>query len=321
MTSVMPSPRDTMDVPSQPFSEPDEHAGTDKISPHTDRSTSNITILPNELLIHIVGYLAFDNIQYLGPAFLHTYKQTQKDLRSVCLVSKQLEAVTRQYLYRAVMVNNADVLVYLVRTLDENRALGQHIKRLVFDVPFMLEDVHYRKLNVAVLRSRRNFTEICAMAAVSSDFAQYQWSVLHTRMVSENRYPELPDLPFDEWAWRKERKILGHLHFEILLRSNNIESLYFGSTCFGPPAFMSPYMGLLSQVGLAMGGGLGHRKVPGFMPKLQKLQLLGEGPLSPSFARSFLEIPSLQTLQFFHDNGTWFSLDPLEDSGFRSKSS
>lgn len=326
MTSVMPGLQDPMDVPPQPVSEPQEHAGNGNIPLHTDRNTSIITMLPTELLMNIVGYLAFDHIQCLDQASLHTYQQTQKDLRSVCLVSKQMSAVARQYLYRAVMVNNVDVLVYLVRTLDEDRALGQHIKRLVFEVPFILEDVRYRKPNVAVLGSGRRFSKICKMAVDASDFTEYQQTLLRTQETNETNGWNIPCPTFDKWAWRKECDILGDLHFEILLRSNNLESLCFGMICPANSHGIWPYLPFFSQVASAMGQGLWSRPVPGFMSKLQQLQLLGdnrkgEGPFSVEFLRALLEIPSLKALKCFNDDGKWCRLGPRQKFGIPSKSS
>lgn len=305
-------------MPSQPVTERDENAGADKMSLHAHRTTSNITILPNELLMHIAGYLAFDHIQYLDQASFHTYKQIQKDLWSVCLVSKQMEPVARQYLYRAVMVNNVDVLVYLVRTLSENWALGQYVRRIVFDVPFAFEDLHYRRPNVAVLESAQRFSRICKVAVEASDFARYQQELLSAQGISVSRGRNILYPTFNKWAWRRECDILGELHFEILLRSSNLESLCFGTISQS----FYPYIALFSQIEPAIDGNWGYRKVPEFMSKLQKLQLLGDsrdGPFSTTFVRGLLAIPSLQTLEFFYDNGAWFRLDPDQEFQSRGK--
>lgn len=53
-------------------------------------------------LMHVFEYLALRNVQpHLDIAAFHAYKQSQNVLRSVSLVSKQMDAVARRYLYRA----------------------------------------------------------------------------------------------------------------------------------------------------------------------------------------------------------------------------
>ncbi|KAI7782575.1 hypothetical protein LA080_013063 [Diaporthe eres] len=140
------------DAPPQPSAKRRKTSDHAKSPPTTDQNISDIRSLPVELLMHV-----FETF--------HAYKQSQNDLRCVCLVSKQMDAVARRYLYRAAIVHNVDVLAYLLRTLDEVHALGEHFKCLVLEVPFTLEDEKYRKPDVAVLASHPNYSHIYHVAA------------------------------------------------------------------------------------------------------------------------------------------------------------
>ncbi|KAI3394411.1 hypothetical protein diail_2823 [Diaporthe ilicicola] len=302
--------------PSQPVNETKKSTSHTQGPPSTNGNIINITILPNELLMRILSYLAPDNVQAnLDRASFRTYKQAQKDLRHVCLVSKQMDAVARQYLYRAAIINNVDILIYLARTLDESAALGQHFKHLVFAVPFILKDVHYRKPNVAALESRPRYFRICKQAKDASNAAKFERiSVDRQERYGQNDW-EAASSTFDNWVWWNECRILCDLHSEVLLRSTSLESLCFGMiSSFQASSLVIP---MLTQVGRAIGRGQGTRTVPGFTSKLQRLQLLGdnrddEGPLFASPVSFLLEFSSLQTLECVDDNGMWFDLKPRQ---------
>ncbi|KKY35871.1 hypothetical protein UCDDA912_g04143 [Diaporthe ampelina] len=199
--------------------------------------------------MHIFGYLAPNEVQpYLDTTSFNRYKQAQKDLRNVCLVSKQMVQVARLYLYRAAIVNNVDVLAYLLRTLDENQALGQHLKRLVLEVPFILEDVYYRKPNTAVLESRPNYSEICAMAFKTSDISEYERQLARAREFYSEPHWNFSGPSFVEWAWERECEVLGLMYFEILLRTKSLESLCLDMICAANRHFVWPYLSFLSKI-------------------------------------------------------------------------
>lgn len=290
-----------------------------------NRKISSIQSLPVELLLHIFGYLAPENVQpHLNSVSFQAYKQAQKDVRSVCLVSKQMDLVARPYLYCAAIVNNVDVLAYLLRTLDEAQALAQHVKHLVLEVPFTSEDGHYRKPNVAALQSRPNYSKICGIMAKASDVTQYDRHLAVNPRMFLGSNVGIPDFTFMEWAWGEECEALGLMYFEILRRTSNLQSLCFGMLCSGKGHLTIPYHSLLVNVRSAMGE-LKHI-VPGqaFMPKLHQLQLFrndahGRGPYQADFLRYFVDIPSLRALQSLHDDGEWYHLDPEQKLEFPSK--
>lgn len=115
--------------------------GKTKTLQTTDQKISHLTGLPVELLMLIFQHLAPDEVQpYLDETSFQAYMQARKDLRNACLVSKTLEGVARPYLYQGVVVKDADTMAYLLRTLDENQALGQKIKQLVLEVPGSSKD-------------------------------------------------------------------------------------------------------------------------------------------------------------------------------------
>lgn len=294
--------------------------------PPSDQTISYIQSLPVELLMHIFEYLAPRNVQpHLDSVSFRAYKQSQNDLRSVCLVSKLMDAVARPFLYRAAIVNNVDVLTYLLRTLDEVQALGEHFKRLVLEVPFTLEDEQYRKPNVSVLASRPNYSKIYREAAETSDVTQYEQHLVSFRRlcVGGNRYRPPPT--FRKWAWRKECELLGLMHFELLRRTDNLQSLCFGMIYSSSPELLSPFSSFSGKVRHTMAGREGDETILPFMPKLLELQLLGnkadgQRPYSASFLQSFLGISSLRALQSLHDDGYWFHRDPHQRPEFPSKS-
>jgi hypothetical protein len=298
----------------------DNGGGNAESPPKTNQASPNITSLPNELLMHTFGYLAPDKVEpYLYGASSRAYKQSQKDLRSVCLVSKQMDAAAREYLYRAVIVGNADVLVYLARTLDENLALGQHIKRLVFEIPFISEHVCYPKPNVSVLKSRPGYSYICAMAVDASDVGKYEESLAAQREVRKQYNDNLnsPLKTFGEWASGKIYNILGQLYLETFLRSENLESLCFGRISPARSKYLFHSSSLFGEIGGAMGLFRHSEKVRRLMSKLQELQVHaydqygGGEPFAASFVSRFLSLPSLRTLRCSGDNGKWNRLQPL----------
>lgn len=312
------------DAPPESSRKRDKTSDHAKSPPPTDQNISHIRSLPVELLRHIFEYLAPNNVQpHLDSAAFRAYKQSQNDLRSVCLVSKLMDAVARPYLYRAAIVNNVDVLAYLLRTLDEVQALGEHFNRLVLEVPFTLENEQYRKPNVAVLTSRPNYSNIYLAAAEASDVTRYEQHLVSVRRLGLERDFLGPHLAFREWAWMRECSILGLMHFEILRRTNNLQSLCFGIICSASPHFVFPYSPFFGHVGHAMRKDV--EVVHPFMPKLLELQLLGnnedgQGPYSAYFLKHFLEIPSLRALECLHDDGDWFDLDPHQGPELPSKS-
>lgn len=165
----------------------------------TNREVSHLTGLPIELLMLIFQHLAPDEVQpYLDDTSFHAYTQARKDLRNVCLVSKTLEGVARPYLYQGVIVKDAHTMAYLLRTLDENQALGQKIKQLVLEVPGSSKDEGYRKPNAAILESRPNFKEIREIADRESDSDEYQRYVDWSR---SGVLRAIRETPFEEWTW------------------------------------------------------------------------------------------------------------------------
>lgn len=278
------------------------------------RMISYLNTLPVELLTNIFGYLAPDNVQpHLDSISLHAYKEAQKVLRNVCLVSKQMDAVARSFLYQGVVVNSADVMAYFLRTLDDNQTLGQKVKKLVLEVPCSLEVEDYQKPNVDVLETRPNFKEIQKRAGLVSDFDAYQSECARHREFWAPHGLDEPDGTFSEWACKKECEVFNLMHFEILLRTTNLESLCFGIL----PSYLYScitFVDLLrSPLRLTAPGD--RKLVVPFMSKLTDLHLLGDHKNDQQtyyveFLELFLRIASLRRIESFHDDGDWTHLDP-----------
>lgn len=313
---IMQSLEDPQPQPSEKCS---EIADDLKNLPPTDATIGHILSLPVELHMDILEYLAPDDVQpYLDSESFREYKTAQKDLRSVCLVSKQMEAVARPYLYRAVIVCNVDVLAYLIRALDETQSLGQHVKRLVLEVPSTREVGNYRKPNVAIFESRPNYRGICRLAEeVSRAIEIHQKGLLEHKSIRDQPGPMFP-----QWVRNKEYEILGLMHFEMLLRTNNLESLSFGRMC--SRHLFLPYSSSPDNVGLVMGTVQGKYPARPFLPKLHKLEILrsgSDGPYTASFLVYFLGTTALRALKSSQDDGNWFHLDPCQELGIHSESS
>lgn len=292
--------------------------------PSIDANKAGITALPNELLMPIARYLSFDKAEaQLDSVSLQEYIQCQKDLRNLCLVSKQMEPVGRQYLYRAIIVKNSDVLVYLARTLDMSPGLGNLVKQMVFEVPFDLKHERYRKPYVGVLGSRPNYAKICQMAVEAFDPAKFE----EIKVRNRTEYGMEIRSTFREWGWSMECHILRQLHRDILLRLSNLELLCFamldGSLA---PFSLRAKARVLRTIGSIDGQGPASQPVSGLHPKLKELQLLGhngDGDVMGSWAcmKAFLQIPSLRVLKCVRDDGNVHQLVPDEEFAIPRKSS
>ncbi|KAI3393459.1 hypothetical protein diail_4255 [Diaporthe ilicicola] len=309
-----PQDHDRRDLdPPDPLSTPSAH-----------RELSHIESLPVELLMQVIDFLSPDNIRpclHKSQLSMLLYMRAQKNLRMVCLVSKQMDAVARPYLYRAAIINNVDVLSYFLRSLDENNALGQHVKYLSLEVPFDLEGADYRRPNVAVLKSRPTFSEIPDPKSEESDMPEY---VNHMHKVEDFAahvlhisYDEKHIPTFEKWAWNKDCEILSQIYYNILLRTENLESFCFGMICSAANLFMFRGFSLrllramkLSKIRLPKNI---HSPVP-LMSKLKALHLVGadtdsRGHHIPFVVQPFLGLPSLRALKSFRDDGGWYGLN------------
>lgn len=141
-------------------------------------SPATFNSLPNETIISIAEHLAFDDVQpYLSDASLVKYKEAQNTLRNLSLVSKTLNDVARPQLYRVIVVDNADVLVKLVRTMTEQKVtLGQHVKTLVLQVPFDNEDERFTAPDLTTFLTC-NELELSTMAENPFSYG-HSWSEL-----------------------------------------------------------------------------------------------------------------------------------------------
>lgn len=306
------------DISPQPQKKRKKKTSNTKNLPNADRKITRLEDLPVELLTHIFGYLAPDNVQpYIDGMPLHAYKQGHKDLRNVCLVSKRLEAIARAHLYCTVIVSNVDVLVYFLRTLDENHGLGQLVKRLVMEVPFSSNEAHYRKPNAAVLGSRPNYSEICETAADASDVTKYEeYAEFHRAAAVEDPSwyeGRIPGGLLEDWASDKENEVIGMMHFEVLFRTSNLESfalrLRNNAATFAYSSFTDPLVSAL---------GPNNQVAPPNMllTRVKEVQLLADcggrqSPYSFSYMKPFLDLPYLRTIKSFHDNGHWLRIEPF----------
>ncbi|KAK2613343.1 hypothetical protein N8I77_000261 [Diaporthe amygdali] len=298
---------------------PEKDTSRTETPPPADREASQLNSLPVELLMQVIGHLAPNDVQpYFDgisqPEFydvdFNPYKQSQKTLRMLCLVSKQMDLVARPYLYRAAFVNHVDVLTYFLRTLDESPALGNHVKHLVLEVPFLSENKKYRKPDVSVLQSGSNFSEICEKAAQASNFTTYQRVLSEKRVLCSLFGMETFECTFEEWTEDKEKEVLNLMYYKTLSSTNNLESLCLGMLALNDKHCPTPQVDFLRSFRGALNPVEGITRAVPFMSKLKAIHLLGEnscyqGYYRAQFMRYFLAVPSLRTLKSSRDNSDW----------------
>lgn len=296
------------DTPPQTVKQPKNDPSDAKSPPRTAGKVAHIMKLPVELLLPIFQHLAPSNVHpYLQGTSLQAYKQAQKNLRSVCLVSKHMDAVARRYLYQEVVVQDTDTLAYLLRTLEENEALGRGVKQLFLELPSSFTDDQYRSPNVAILESRPSFEEIQEANLVPSDYKQYRRD-LHFWPAGNRPKPS-----FNDWAWSKEWRVSSLMLYEVLVRTSNLESFCLGMIPPKRDCLWSEYDFFADLVHSAMGFNVlfRNKRAAPFLPKLTQLQLLanhkgdGDSRYPASFLDDFLVLTSLRTIRSFRDDGCW----------------
>ncbi|KAK7711040.1 hypothetical protein SLS63_012786 [Diaporthe eres] len=102
---------------------PDKHQldRAPQFSTSTTLKRNNLESLPDEVLMNIIGNGDAEN--------------TTSMARNLCLVSKRMEPVARQELYRAISILTCRSLRSLCRTLEKNPELGQYMRDLKLIVP------------------------------------------------------------------------------------------------------------------------------------------------------------------------------------------
>ncbi|KUI54949.1 hypothetical protein VP1G_02313 [Cytospora mali] len=241
---------------------------TDELATITDALPSAPTFesLPSEILMCFAEQLTPTNVQpYLDANSMRAYKDAQNDLQNLGLVSKRMHEVIRPYLYRGIIVDNSDVLVKLVRTLDTyGEGLAQYTKDLVLQVPYHATDEGFRELDTSPLSSCEEYELI--------GISDYKWEACQCW------YP------------------LGRLHLYVLKWMMNLETMCLAmpathgtmDTCTYLPFWEWFYVAARSPFRFLS---------PPFLPKLTTVHLLGDrnslnGQLETDHCRGPLDIPS-----------------------------
>lgn len=252
---------------------------------------STFETLPSEIVMLFAEHLAPTNIQpYLDEASMRTYKEAQNSLRNLGLVSKRMSDVAHPYLYRGIIVDNSDTLVWLVRTLAEHReGLGQHTKRLVLQVPFDEKDENFRNPDLSIFLSSKD-TDLSSLA-MFKNFKD-------------------PDSHF--W-WE-----LGKLYFHILKWTTNLEKLSLGMPLPRRRTFPATMLYLSFWEAFYRASTNPSLLLSPFLSKLTTVRLLGadkcaDGQIDTDHCRRVFDIPSVRKLVCYRDNGMWFDLRPTSE--------
>ncbi|KUI54947.1 hypothetical protein VP1G_02315 [Cytospora mali] len=240
--------------------------GVISLMPGDEKVKASLESLPNEILREIAELLLPNLPTTLpNPEIHHSSaagveeRQGREALRNLCLVSHQFDVAFRKFLFKAPFVSDSGVLLCLYRTLVEKPALGQCVKRLVYEVTIESEDPRHVKLDHNILSSKQLF-----------DLMQAWHSSNHTSM---------------EYL---EHELTCSLYFAILETTTNLKWL---SLNFQPlpdrsesqshlELYGNSFHPLARQVSAASNRSTDERL---FHSKLKSLSLLGNNS-QPSFA-------------------------------------
>ncbi|ROV88128.1 hypothetical protein VMCG_10424 [Cytospora schulzeri] len=250
---------------------------------------STFEALPSEVVMMFAEHLAPTDIQpYLEEASMRTYKEAQNNLRNFGMVSRRMNDLVRPYLYRGIIVDNADRVVQLVRTLAKHRGgFGKHIKDLVLQVPFDETDGKFTVPDVSVFLSSQDEDLVTLAKCRVPNTRAYQ--------------------------------ALGKLYFQVVKWTMNLETLAFGMALPSSGTNSANVLYLFFWKDFCgAAGSPSYFRLPTFLPKLTTVYLHGgksssHRPIDSDQCRRFFDIPSVQKLVCYRDEGLWYDLRPTTE--------
>ncbi|KKY35872.1 hypothetical protein UCDDA912_g04144 [Diaporthe ampelina] len=261
-----------------------EHENPATMAQISIADSSCLEALPDELLTPIIKELVYDENRSGWSARF----AARDDLRSLCLVSKRIDLITRPYLYKKVFISCFDSLAKLHRTISRDPHLGDEIREIDLGVSFG-SATFSKRLTAA---EHKEFLD---------EFNQFR---------ADGRFPT-------------SSRLVGDLCYGVLARAVNICSLKMalensesGNVRFTQEYFMqlynrnhlTAYSDFFDRVRHAS-----RSNASGvvFLPRLETLTLCGlSRPLGIEVFEHFLDLPSLRTVQSRYDDGNWCTLVP-----------
>lgn len=174
--------------------------------------------LPGEVNLIILNLLATsENIRYSGKGYYQQrlVQTALKTLRSVCLVSRHMDALCRPILYQEISVYNADVLIRLVPTIANRRDLAELVKHISLKVPFykLYSYLYTTPADIPTIRLDDALHQLRKAVSDTSDRQVYD-------RTKTNDSP-----PFEVWVRDNGWKFFADLYLVVLERTSNFVSL------------------------------------------------------------------------------------------------
>lgn len=259
---------------------------------------SKLELVPTEVLEEIFCHLSQNGLLSIHDLkeqhILRENRSALTNMRSLCLTSKRVDAVTRSLLFRTVTVSSPEMLIRLYGTFLKTPDLGCHIRQISFEI--LLQDVGPRHFLAACSSQGKTLLKGCDSATKA-------------------------DGPFiNEYCCDQ---ILSACFFEILRRTPNVHQLVLRIQPTNGPR-TKPINGLIEKDWKYMYQPF-FRRVKhaiqasrtgedlGFLPRLTTLHLLGD-PYDPwnvfdiAICHPLLQIHTLEEVKTFRDNGIWSAL-------------
>lgn len=265
------------------------------------RKALTLDTLPRKIISLILATMTIDvNVPYTVSRSTFETPATRKeedasarrDLVSLCLVSKRMVSNARPALYRNILVDDADTLVLLYRTFLEKPQLAIFVKRMSLNIWHYMEGlagdgvwVYPIDLRPIISHAQNGFEELLKTTHASSPYEMSEISL----------------------------ETLYTLHFRVLSRTRNLESLDFN---VHPQKSYSVYSDCmyLEVVGRVLRSQ--WEETSPCLSRLKQLQLIGRERMHPFWGlrwrfaalicRHFLSLPKLEQLAWFNHAHGWF---------------
>lgn len=245
-------------------------------STSTTLERSSLESLPDEVLIDIVRNGQAENTNCMA--------------WSLCLVSKRMEPVARQELYRAISILTCRSLRSLCRTLEDKPELGQYMSALNLIVP-----------------THQVWSCNAFGGQVKDNFGLF-WSSSFEVLMRSTGLRKLTMTVVDHEFYRKlAMTMVDHEFYSELEQSS-----YHGFT-----------HSLLEAITRSQHSG----SITTILPQLEQVRLMSDARdahlrtlrdralVHPEVFKPFLHLPSLSTLECMNDSGIWVKCKPCVQPG------
>lgn len=274
---------------------PEEEAGRANGS----RKALTLDTLPRKIISLILATMTIDvNVPYTVSRSTFETPATRKeedasarrDLVSLCLVSKRMVSNARPALYRNILIDDADTLVLLYRTFLEKPLLGIFVKRMSLNIRHEVKGwvgdskgVYPVNLNPIISYAQNGFEELLKTTHARSAYK-----------MSENSLERLYTL-----------------HFRVLSRTRNLESLDFNVHPQESSYEDCMYLKVVGRVLRSQ-----WEETSPCLSRLKQLQLIGREEartfwglrwrFAALICRHFLSLPKVEQLAWFNHTHGWF---------------